>query len=230
MLIEEGTRTASARALEFTEVLSIDADPKDFIHKVGDIDATIRLMQNLVRLLASRLRDQTKAFSDELRKRNRVLRMDRPGQKQTLEKIKKTLPERGLIRRVVREQTLGAGEVPFRQGEQADGFYFIHEGTLEVCKETGEDKPLLTIARMEAPTIVGEMGFFRGRKSRGNAPRRDGHHLHTLFRHRFRKTQKEFRRRPGRGPARRVTASSAPHSRQRAGLMPAAKYLYHGSA
>lgn len=164
MLIETGTRTASARALEFTEVITVDADPKDFLLQVGDIGATITLMQNLVRLLAHRLREQTKAFPDESRRRTPILRMDHPGQEQTLEKLKKTLPKKGLFTRVAREQTLNAGGVLFRQGDQPDGFYFIHEGALDVCQESEEDEPLETIARMEAPNIVGEMGFFAGQK------------------------------------------------------------------
>jgi CRP-like cAMP-binding protein len=60
------------------------------------------------------------------------------------------------------EETVTAGTVIMRQGEEADAIYVLEEGALTVLAAAG-DRPAVEVGRIEAPGYVGELGVLHGR-------------------------------------------------------------------
>jgi CRP-like cAMP-binding protein len=59
------------------------------------------------------------------------------------------------------ELTLRAGDILFRQGDEADGYYLVMSGCLEVSREE-EDGQLVSIARIGALGHAGELAMIDG--------------------------------------------------------------------
>ena len=85
--------------------------------------------------------------------------------------IHETLPEipvfQGLSRTQIEElnnwlvrMDFGAGEAIVREGDAPDGLYVVARGSLDALKKTPQGK--VVIARLEGPTVMGEMGLLTG--------------------------------------------------------------------
>ncbi len=160
LFTERKTRTASARAAEPCRLLEIPSNPAQLFRSLQDHETAIRLLQNLICLLGERLK---RIDEDERRKELHGFPAPQPvisSPGRPLEVIESLLP-RGVLKRFFTNHTLKPEEYLFWEGDEADGFFFIHKGELEVLK-LDTQKALRSVGRMKAPTVVGELGFFSG--------------------------------------------------------------------
>lgn len=67
------------------------------------------------------------------------------------------------ISEVVKERTLPAGTVLFKEGAKGDAFYLLNQGTVEVYKlDDGEEKKVTTITHNDESSFFGEMALIEG--------------------------------------------------------------------
>lgn len=151
-------RTASAKCLTDCTLYEMPANPVEMLKRIGDTGAAFKLVQNLICILADRLR--AKDVKDQ-----RVSSSYKPiasyelDTSNALETIEKSLPS-GFFRRYMVARAYKPGDEICHEGDKPEGFWFVHEGGLEVIKhEGGQDK---VVNRLLIPTIVGEVGFFSG--------------------------------------------------------------------
>ena len=167
LLTAHGRRTASARAITDTELFGIPGEPVDMFRQINDVKAAMTLMQNIICLLGERLRSEPKFESIKIKMEVPVISGDGAIASEALKVVKKFLPREGFLKKITKVRDLRAGEYLCRQGSQPDGFYFIHTGPVEIIDERpGAKTPLMT--RLEAPSMVGELGYFSGQKRAGS--------------------------------------------------------------
>lgn len=159
LLINAG-RTAAVRALEATTAYEIPSQLVEDMKSVCGAEPTLKFLQNMVCVLAERLRAKhargAAPKSLVLRKTLTVAE----DMEEALKIVEKSLPQ-GAARWLSPRKKLAEGEYLARQGDKSDGFYFIHDGALEVDRAAGDGKQEI-LAQLTAPIIAGEYGFFTG--------------------------------------------------------------------
>lgn len=73
-------------------------------------------------------------------------------------------PEVGQVLRICEEVTVPADTPVFSPGDQADGFYIINEGRVEIRIPATDGKAPTTIATLGQRSVFGEMSFLNLRK------------------------------------------------------------------
>ena len=71
---------------------------------------------------------------------------------------------RAVVERIARRRRLEAGHVLFRKDDEADTFFLIDEGDIEISV-TAPDGRKLSLDILTAPQLFGEIGMFAGRRS-----------------------------------------------------------------
>lgn len=163
ILSDVKSRTASVQAIEETVLLEIPEDPLTRLVAIQDTVSALRLLGNLVCVVAGKLRERVAArrvAPDSQLLRMKELEADFQS---GLDAIEKHLPQKGLFHKSARVQTLGDGEVLYRQGDAARDFCFVFTGALRVIV-TDPDGTRREIDCRQGPTIVGETGFFSSGK------------------------------------------------------------------
>lgn len=161
------TRTATVRAVERSGVLHIPSGSiASFLEHSTKPTAPIRLFQNLVCILADRLRavespshprvqpevDPTVHYAFQAAALSSETTFE-----ESLEEIKAAVPQ-GFFSTIFTKKTLKPGATLCCAGDEPDGFYIVTEGTLAV--ERADAVPASAIA---APAVAGEVGYFAGR-------------------------------------------------------------------
>ncbi len=162
LIIDTGVRTASAKAVEDALLLEIPGNPIDMFRQLNDWDAAFTLLQNLVCILAERMRTKNEEDSVSIKSGIRVIEGYESRPEESLAVVERSLPH-GMFRKFAQTKKLKPEQFLCKEGEKAEGFYYIHSGILEVLKDLpdGGQRPL---SRLVAPTITGEIGFFSGEK------------------------------------------------------------------
>lgn len=155
LLVHAG-RTASARAAEDTMLFEITNDTVKSMQDICGPEAAMKLLQNLVVILSERLALQN--VRSTRTPRSWLADTVAVETKDALDTVAKSLPKQ-LLSKNAKKKTLKTNEVLCREGDAADGFYFIHEGTLRVYRKARPDQTLDVI---EGPTIAGQAAYFSG--------------------------------------------------------------------
>ncbi len=162
LLSYAGLRTASARALVRTVLLHLPGNPIELIRRFADSATTLRLLQNLMRLLRDRVVNQ-----------DRMRLVDQAGGAPRVSFRGRGLDAEAAMRGLNRELesafaghlrepgTFVAGDYLFHQGDPADGFYYLYHGEVEAVDERSAATPT-SLATLHPPCTVGEIGFFSG--------------------------------------------------------------------
>jgi len=162
MLSSNAQRTATARAVEQTVLFEVRHNPLEMFQQVGDHTALIRMAQNLICLLGRRLRGKDDPGAPQIAPESALI-MPVPGYEfktdGALKTVKDVLPG-GLLQKWFSQPKFKAGEFLCKEGDVADGFYYLNSGSVRVIKKRGEGSEI--IGMMHAPTVVGELGFFSG--------------------------------------------------------------------
>ncbi len=158
-LLTRAGRTASARALENTLLFEVPTNLVPVMLEFSGPEATMKLLENLLFILAERLRKKNEETistpgASVLGKRD-IIRNETNA---ALDAVERNLPKI-LGRTCGLNKRLKPGEYLCRQGDDADGFYFIHRGEMEIVKENPAAEPEV-LSRIKGPTITGEIGFF----------------------------------------------------------------------
>ncbi|MCC5877573.1 MAG: cyclic nucleotide-binding domain-containing protein [Candidatus Sumerlaeia bacterium] len=174
LILPPKARTAAARAKDKTVVLEVTRDllDPDVTPKIKPED-TVKLLESVIRILVSRLHGKDDADSPRAPRRHQLntggnqvagIEEDPEG---VLKAIRHHIPE-GLVSKWFNTKKLKPGEVLFKEGDHADSFYYLHEGSLEIYKEANPGERL---AILNAPALVGEAGYFarRGRSATARA-------------------------------------------------------------
>lgn len=67
------------------------------------------------------------------------------------------------ISEVIKERSVPAGTVLFKEGDIGEAFYLLKEGTVEVYKnDSGSDKPVISISSTDESNFFGEMALVEG--------------------------------------------------------------------
>ncbi|GAB4324521.1 MAG: hypothetical protein Kow0059_20180 [Candidatus Sumerlaeia bacterium] len=150
--MEDRKRTASARAAVETRLLYLPRNPADLLREMRDLSAAMKLLQNVICVLGERLQvvDQRKFTEDTVY----------VAPEKALEPIERQLPS-GLLKKFFVRKKLKPDEMLCWEGDESDGFYFIHSGELEVLKLDPHRK-FKKLGVMKAPTVAGELGYFTG--------------------------------------------------------------------
>jgi len=158
LLDEAKERTASARAAKASTVLEIPRNPAQIFRSIEDHEAAILVMQNLICILGERLKhlNEQEARKDRQGSTDHEPVITAPARPVSI--ILHSLPK-GILSRHFSTKTLKPEEYLCWEGDEPDGFYFVHTGELEVLK-LDPQKALRPAGRMKAPTVVGELGFF----------------------------------------------------------------------
>lgn len=164
LLVNSG-RTASARSLGETILFEIPSNIVEVMRRTCPPEATLRMLENLVCILSERLRKQNELAQSDIG--DSVMWMDMQAAHEdttsALKTLERNLPS-GLIKRFTHSGKLKRGDILINEGEDPDGFYFIHKGSLEVLKPDEHTGEMDRVAVINGPTITGELGFFSGQK------------------------------------------------------------------
>ena len=160
VLLPSHKRTASARTLKPTTLLKIPQDPVEFFQQIEFTQAAVRLMENLIRIMADWLREKSESKSEPTQELLFDIKDYNLRPSSALRVIEENLPK-DLFSFFRGNRKVKPGEYLCLEGEESDGFYFIHKGKLEVTKNRPHQSPEVQ-NRIEAPTIAGEAGFFSG--------------------------------------------------------------------
>ncbi len=160
-LVVNSGRTASARVLEHALLFEVPNNIIEVFRQTCPPEATVKLLENLVCILAERLRRQTEMngqlpASTSWKDKNAV----QDDTSTAIRLLEENIPS-GIISRFSLRKKLQPGEYLCHEGDPSDGFYFIHKGELEVLKKRpdGTERP---VAYVFGPSITGELGFFSG--------------------------------------------------------------------
>lgn len=146
-------RAASARAATAdTKLIQLPRNPADMLREMRDLDAAMKLLQNVICVMGERLQvvDRHKFTEDTVYH----------APEKALEIIERQLPT-GFLKKFFIRKKLKPDEMLCWEGDESDGFYFIHAGELEVLKLDPKRK-FKKLGTMKAPTVAGELGFFTG--------------------------------------------------------------------
>lgn len=162
LIADEGRRTAAARAIGNTKLVAIPGDPDEILGQIGDRQASLQLLQNLVGLLSERLRNASNAAPGSGTRPMLINELRGQPAEGVLRLLESTLGTSRILARLKPGNRLRAGEYLFRQGDPSDGFYLVHSGELEVIDEKDADTPRV-LSQVHAPNTIGEAGFFANR-------------------------------------------------------------------
>lgn len=157
LLQDSGIRTATVRATRHTEVFVIPGNPVRLFEQFRDWGAVMVLVKNLIGVVGERIRTKDRKRGDGDAPGVGGLTLD-PEYTRAVRKIENLLPQHP-SNPFMYDKQFNAGEALFRQGDKPDGFYFVHNGTMQIVK-TMDDRSVREIARQRGPTLVGEIGFF----------------------------------------------------------------------
>lgn len=158
IISEAGRRTASARALTDATMMEIGTNPIDLFREAGLTEGAITFLQNLVMILARRLERMDRPEHRSLSEGSTPLFTGpEPEAAPALAKLEELIPKK-VMGIFSAKRRLRAGDYLFKQDAESDGFFFIHEGTLEALKQ--EDPFIRSLGEIHAPAIAGEVGFF----------------------------------------------------------------------
>lgn len=174
LLGEQGTRAASARAVEDSVLVMVGENPIELLRDMGESHAAIALAKRAICAVGqwTRARNQ-RAIAEP---KNDIVAST--GDTGGLESVRSNLPKR-FLRFFPKQEKLADGEYLVRQGEKSSGFYFIHRGVLEVLVGNGEDAGHV-VAELRGPAVAGELGYFTG-ETRSASLRARGEVIHTYF-------------------------------------------------
>lgn len=156
---ESRTRTAAARAVEPTTLLSLPRDPVEFFTGMNDEQAATILLKNLVGVLAAKLQKTTDDHTAPASELAKVAGYE-TNPEDVLKRVENLLPRKGIFYKVVKISTLKPGEFLCRQGEESDGFFYLHAGTVSVVK-TDDAGQTQNLARRSSPALLGKSGFLK---------------------------------------------------------------------
>ncbi|MBI1783611.1 cyclic nucleotide-binding domain-containing protein [Candidatus Sumerlaeota bacterium] len=163
LLSDTSRRTASARAAADTTVMQFASNPPAFFEMVDSPETALILLQNLIGILAERLRSKDRPDWVPLQNRGGA-ESGAASPDAALAKIREAISHSGPLNRVLGETKLKAGAYLCRQGDEAKGFYFIHEGELEVRQVPAGGGTPRVLGVLKGPTVAGEIGFFTKEK------------------------------------------------------------------
>lgn len=156
----ERLRTANVRASTHVDVFYIPADPYRLMQRHGDIESRRVLLRNTLYILRRRLAHNRPLDSAPRPSYLTWHDSDRRDADAALKDVQNQLKRTGVFKRVARER-LEPGHVLCRQDELAQGFWFVHSGTLELAREPDRGREIL-LRHLHAPCLIGEIGFFTG--------------------------------------------------------------------
>jgi cAMP-dependent protein kinase regulator len=154
-LVAEGSRrSATARATEPSVVLEVANNPVQMLREMGETDAAIVLMKQVICALSEWLRSGRGSTSDTAAP---VVESGRDEEAAMV--IKSHLPK-AFYQWNAKRVPLPAGTYLCHQGDRPDGFYFLHSGTLEILKRDSPDDEEKVVGEIKAPAVAGEVGYF----------------------------------------------------------------------
>ncbi|MFH0794134.1 MAG: cyclic nucleotide-binding domain-containing protein [bacterium] len=166
LLTKAGIRTAEVRAVQDTELLEFTSNPADLLDRVGDPWAACRLMDNLMTILAIRVRMHQErlcarrggiaAVSDASRSEPTPTDDD-----ESLNVLEPLVP-RSLFGVMKPRRQRPAGDVIFRREEKAHGFYLLHSGTVDMFASHRVEQTAKPVLSISAPCLVGAPELFAG--------------------------------------------------------------------
>ncbi len=165
LLSETSRRTASARAISETTVMQFASNPPDLFQSIADPQTALVLLQNLVGILAERLRSKDRTDWVPLQERGAAPPAGGSSHPDAaLAKVREAVSRHGPLNRVMGESKLKAGTFLCRQGDEPKGFYFIHEGELEVRQVPKPGEAERVLGLLKGPIVAGEIGYFTHEK------------------------------------------------------------------
>lgn len=162
LFLHSKKRTASAIVTSPSLLLKIPENPADLFREIDVLGPAITIMQNLLCLLAQKLREKDEERLDDLERKSVCLNDYCAEAMDSINVIEESLP-RGIIKSFIVNRTLEPGEFLCWEGDESKSFYFIHKGRLELLK-IDPDKAFRKLGYIVGPTIAGELGFFSGEK------------------------------------------------------------------
>lgn len=160
LLAPEGKRTASARAVEDTLLLGIPGEPDAFFERLGDSETARIVLQNLVAVLAGRLRGAQDLLASESR-RDTPSPADPATRAGAERDLDDELKAAGLNAKHVAHVHLEPGGALHDEGVPATALYLLRTGAVEAIRAEGSARPAV-LARQAAPAILGEGTAFSG--------------------------------------------------------------------
>lgn len=154
LLAEGATRSATARATKPSVLIEVANNPVQMLREMGQTDAAIKLMKQVICALAEWLRSGRASGGDTAAP---VVESGRDEEAAQL--IKAHLPK-AFYQWNAKRIPLPAGTYLCRQGDRPDGFYFLHAGTLEILKRDSPDEEEKVVGEIKAPAVAGEVGYF----------------------------------------------------------------------
>lgn len=154
LIVESGTRSATARAMEPAQVLMVPNNPIQTLREMGEIGGTVQLLKHVICRLAEWLRAKNEAPADGSQRTG-----DEAARTAAAEVIRSHLPRQFLGLYTPRTRLEDGGYL-CQEGDRPDGFYFIHSGTLQVLRREAAEP----IGELQGPTVVGEVGYFSGER------------------------------------------------------------------
>ncbi|MBI1784964.1 cyclic nucleotide-binding domain-containing protein, partial [Candidatus Sumerlaeota bacterium] len=130
----EGKRTATATAVARTHIFAIPGNPIRLFEQLKDWGAVLALIKNLVGVIGERMRN--KDHNGEIPPAWVGAATVDPEFQRAIRKIKELLPQNP-ANPFMNDKTFVPGSFLFKEGERPDGFYFIHNGTVQVLKLEG---------------------------------------------------------------------------------------------
>jgi CRP-like cAMP-binding protein len=162
LILHSGKRGATARAVETAVLFEIPGNPIELARALPDQGVAAKLLENLIVLLSVRLREANKAIAsvddeDDGMSDVRTLSGEETDFRGPLAVIARALPREAWL-----HKRIPAGAELCREGDESDGFYFLHEGKVEVVHaENGREH---IMAKLRGPLMVGEVGCFAGER------------------------------------------------------------------
>ena len=158
LLSDVTIRSASVRTTEDSLIFEIPGNILDLSRQVFDRKSAIALHQNLIPILRERLARKDDPESKPMRSITAAA-SSHPEFPQSFQRLMVTARSDKSADYFGEMLRLGPGDYLCHEGDQAHGFYLVHEGKLDVLKDAAGDSPRM-LAELEAPAIAGESGYF----------------------------------------------------------------------
>ncbi|MGI8905872.1 MAG: cyclic nucleotide-binding domain-containing protein [Candidatus Sumerlaeaceae bacterium] len=157
-LLSKAGRTATAEAAESSLLFEIPNDAVLSMNAACGPEATIKLLSNLVLILSDRLGKQN--ASKVPGPKSWLADSVAVEAQDALATVAKALPKKFLSKQVAKK-CLIPGEYLCRKNDPADGFYFIHDGTLQVRDEKAGTSVPSTLDVLDGPAVTGQGAFLK---------------------------------------------------------------------
>lgn len=161
LILPGGVRTASARAVTPAAVMEIPGNIFELLRHFAETDLALNLMRNLMFILRNKIARRNTMRGESAAERLPALNQPSPLRSADDIKVLRESFSRELARTHRQTRRVKSGTWLIRQNDESDGFYFVHDGMMEVVDETVPSRPR-TLAILTPPNIVGEVGFFTG--------------------------------------------------------------------